>query len=333
VTIGQEGVDLASATLHWIGVDEPPLEDKWGELVSRVRVHRGQIMLSMTPINRPVEWMKKRCDDGDWRDIHFELTVENCWPMGASRPFETEESIAQYIIDVPVHQRAQRVLGAWHGTTVDRWIEAYLDSYEGHLSIEHPVDDHSTKLGIGIDYGLQPGKMAVQLIAVHQVGETLRPDVWFWDEVKAPEDERWDAHELAKNILLMLGRNELGIQQIDTWVGDRSVSSFRSGEVSNKEVRAHLAALLNVHVSRLKAIKTPNKVKNNEPFGVALINGLFFRNLATVHPRCEGIRAYFNHYKGHPKDKVKDAGDAGRYIVSEMVSVDGWSRLGSFTYG
>ena len=58
VTANQDTIDLASATLDFIWVDEPPHEHIWGELVARVRKRRGVIFLTMTPIGRPVDWLR-----------------------------------------------------------------------------------------------------------------------------------------------------------------------------------------------------------------------------------------------------------------------------------
>lgn len=318
VTVQQDTTDLASATLHHIAIDEPPPEDVWGELVARVRHHRGQIKLTLTPINRPVEWLREKCDRGEIEDIHFTLTVRNCWPIGAARPFQTQEQIEQFTLDVPTFQRPQRVFGEWDGVTVDRWLDCFDEAR--HVEFFQPPP--GATLGIGIDYGLLPGKTRATLIALREE-RSKRPEVWYWDETGAPEDETWGQLELADGIMAMLERNGLDYWDIDVWVGDRSAQG-KSRKLENRDLRAALAAAVGINYSDAKFIQVPKKGTGSVPYGCAVLNGLFRRNLAKVHPRCRRLISFFNHFNGDPRHVTKDAGDSARYIVTSTLDPRGW---------
>lgn len=318
VTAKQDADELASATLHYIGVDEPPPESKWGELAARVRHHRGQIGLTYTPVNRPVGWLRAKVEAGDIHDIQAPLTLENVWPIGADRPFQTQDQIDQFILDVPAWERAQRVEGDWDGVTVDRWIEDFHESE--HAGIFHP--DGGAALGIGIDYGLQPGKMAAVMVAV-QHGRSTAPKVWVWDEACAPEGERWGTEDLVDAIMVMLKRNDLRPEHVDFWIGDRSAQG-KSRKLENASTRALLAERMEVAVSQAPNIETPRKYAGSVAYGCALLNGLARRDRLRVHARCRRFIDFLNHFKGDPRDPVKDAGDAGRYPIVRMVDPRGW---------
>lgn len=323
LTVNQDDDELASATLHYIGVDEPPPESKWGELVARVRHHKGQIGLTYTPINRPVEYLREMVEKGRLLDIHAPLTLANVWPLGADRPFQTQEQIDAFADEVPPWQRAQRVDGAWEGATVDRWIADFDEAL--HMRIETPPA--GAALAVGIDYGLRPGKMAVVLVAVVG-GYTSTPTAWFVDEACAGADEVWDTEMLARKIKDMLARNRWDWRNIDAWINDRSLEGQGGSVVYEaRKTRAALAALYGVNYSEFPRLEVPKKGENSVPMGCTVINSLFKRGRAVVHPRCARFRGFLNHFNGNPRDKVKDAGDAGRYAVCSLIRVETWSSF------
>lgn len=322
LTVNQDDDEMASATLHYIGVDEPPPESKWGELVARVRHHNGQIGLTYTPINRPVGWLREKVEANQIVDIHAPLTLANVWPLGADRPFQTQEQLDQFADEVPGWQRAQRVDGDWEGATVGRWIPDYDE--DKHMRIENAPP--GAAISVGIDYGLAPGKMAVILVGVIG-GFTPTPSVWFWDETCAGKDETWDTLMIAKKIKEMLDRNRLDWRNVDYWTGDRSLEKGGSVIYENRKTRSALATLYGVGFSEFPNVAIPKKKENSVPMGCTAINGLFKRDRALVHPRCARFRAFLKHFNGNPRDPVKDAGDAGRYAVAAASNPETWSSF------
>lgn len=318
VTVQQDTTELASATLHHIAVDEPPPEAIWGELAARVRHHGGAIKLTLTPINRPCHWIKEKVAKGEIRDIHFTLTLDSCWPIGARRPFQTQAQLDQFAKDVPKHQYAQRVLGEWEGTTQGRWIEHFVEA--DHVRMFSAPKGFLVALGI--DYGLRPGKMCCHLVCV-KGGHTSAPEVRWWDEACAPESESWGTEDLAVAIVAMLRRNGLAITDVDLVVGDRSAEG-KSRRLENSQTRAAIAAILRLPQTALPKFEVPTKWEGSVAYGCSIISGLFRRGLAMVHPRCQRLISAFNHFAGNPLDKVKDALDSGRYPVATLCQPKGW---------
>lgn len=91
-TTNQGSLGLASATINHVLIDEPPPPEIWGELCARVLRNRGRIRLTMTPIGRPVDWLRDLVKAGEVVDMHYALTVENTTPIGG-RPLLTQAEI------------------------------------------------------------------------------------------------------------------------------------------------------------------------------------------------------------------------------------------------
>jgi hypothetical protein len=62
VTVGQDMLAHASETLDFIWIDEPPSPDIYAECVSRTIQTRGVVFLTLTPIGRPVGWLRDLVD-------------------------------------------------------------------------------------------------------------------------------------------------------------------------------------------------------------------------------------------------------------------------------
>ena len=81
-TTNQGSLGVASATIAFVGIDEPPPPAIWGELTARVlrAGDLGGIGLTMTPVGRPCGWIKSLCEEGLINDHPAPLTVENVTP-------------------------------------------------------------------------------------------------------------------------------------------------------------------------------------------------------------------------------------------------------------
>lgn len=323
VTTKQDTDELASATLDYVLIDEVPSEEIYGELAARVRHLSGFIGIHYTPINRPVEWLRAKVEKKEIEDHHFELTLEALTPVGSRFPIQSQQQIDDFVLDCPPWQYGQRVLGAWEGATEGRWMQRYDPTR--HDRDDPPPYSPEWVICVGMDYGLQPGKMAAHLAAGRN-GGTTRPEVCFWDEVAAGDDEVWSMEEFVERILAMLRRNGLSYDSVDLWTGDRSAVG-KGGKVSNREMRAHFAAALGRTQSQVKAISTPRKGALSVEYGCGVINAVFARNSAWVNRRCVQFRKFLAHFAGNVRDKTKDAGDAARYAFLELVNPSAWYKI------
>lgn len=321
VSISQDRQTLASASLDALYVDEIPTEDAWSELVARVRHKSGQIRIYFTPIGRPVGWIRKKVEAGEIVEFPTGLTLEAVWPEGALRPFQTQAQIDQFVKDVRPWERAQRVEGAWEGATLDRWCQDFRP--DDHVKKKDPAG-MGWRVAVGVDYGLRPGKVSIHLVAARN-GHTVSPEVCYWDERRAGPDETWTMVDITAQILDMLQKNGLAYDDIDEWVGDRSAEG-RSGKQSNQDLRAHLAAALGRLWSQVKHVDIPRKWAGSVAYGVGVMNSLFARDAAWVHPRCEGLVGFLSHFNGDKRDPVKDPGDSARYALLHLCDTSAWYK-------
>ena len=322
VTCHQDTVDIASATLDFVWIDEPPPEHVWGELVSRVRVKRGTIFLTMTPINRPVEWIREKCEGNEKEGIvasisatYAPLTVANCTPIGLL-PFITQAEIDKFAADLLPIERAQRVHAAWEGVSEGRIFEAFADA----LVTEEYATDLEVDIGIGIDHGAKAGRQLAVLVASCMI--LGKPRVWVLDE--AHSDGRSTSEDDARAILEMLTRNQLALKHVDWWRGDRAHGGDRRGnQKSNRDLKRAFALLTSTPTYQLprplQQMTTPRKWDGSVAYGCRLINKLMADDRLTIHPRCVAVIDGMRHWEGDSRDPKKDALDAVRYIVEKMI--------------
>ena len=85
-TTNQGPEALAGATIDYVAIDEPCDEGVYRELDRRVMRRGGQIGITLTPINRPCDWLRELVERGAVREVHARLTVANLTPLGAGGP-------------------------------------------------------------------------------------------------------------------------------------------------------------------------------------------------------------------------------------------------------
>lgn len=318
VTAGQETIDLASATLHYIWVDEPPLERIWSELVSRVTHHQGVIGLTFTPINRPVEWVRKKCEDGEITDHHFVMSEKNATPMGLLIPFRSQAAIDRYRNSILAIDRAQRCEAAWEGATGERIFAAFAPDM---IRDEYPLG--VATWCVGIDHGAKAGRQIAVLVGCVTKPGAKRPSVWVVDEARS--DERTGQYDDAKLILAMLRRNDLAVKEVDIWVGDRAHGGdLRGNRKTNRDLVKALATVLGVESmyklpEPLYQMRTPHKWDGSLSYGCTLVNKLMADDRFTIRPNAVSTIDGIRHWEGSKQDPKKDPCDAMRYAVEQLL--------------
>ena len=316
VTSAQDTIDLASATLHYIWCDEPPPEDIWSELVARVTAHRGTIAITYTPIGRPVDWLREKCEAGEITDHHYTLTVANCHPVGSLYAFKRREAIEEFRRACLSIERAQRCDAAWEGVAEGRVFEAFAD----HLVIDDAVPNTRVEIGIGVDHGAKAGRQCAVLVATAMVNG--KPRAWVLDEARS--DGRTGAEDDAKNILQMLSRHGWTLGDVDYWRGARAHSGdWRGNQKSNRDLRRALATMTGLPLDRLpealQRMTTPKKWQGSVAYGCRLINKMMAEDRLTVSPRAVSVIDGLRNWEGALQDPKKDPIDATRYALEAMI--------------
>jgi len=309
----QDPMALESATVDAVFFDEPPKPAHWGAARARLSVSNGPTLIAMTPIGRPLGWLRKEVE-GDpetgeapretWRQVVIPLTPANA-------PHRTPESIVAQVARTSAWERGQRIEGGWDGVTPGRRFA---------LEDRHIVDDAQrdartySQIRIGVDYGEAAGRTAIYVIGV--CGR--RPPYTYVVLGEYISQERTVPAEDARGLLRMLSALGLRLEQVRAAYGDmNSAGKLGGGYSCNEAMEDSLA--LQMHQSRCPvAFEVPSKRRGSVALGEGRMAHAIIENRWFVHESCVSLLASFRHYTGREED-LKHALDAARYGVADLL--------------
>lgn len=292
---------LAGLTVDWLWIDEPPPPDVYGEAMSRVAVRGGPVWMTLTPIGRPVEWLRDHIEGDpdrglepseDWEQHVIRLTPSDC-------PHRSPESIEAQIASYLPSELPQRRDGAWEGIETDRAYECW--DPDSHVQSYHIDDLGYVHLGLGIDHGERAGRETALLVLWSQ------DHIWIYDEYVSTQPT--DPDQDAQAIRAMLESHGLAPSNLDEVYGDiNTAGKSRIGRTVNDE----LGAALGVNISRASKKKLIDHIR---PINIALRQGRI-----TVHPRCRTLIKSLSQWKAEPRyDDIKHIIDALHYILTPFL--------------
>lgn len=317
-TTGQGVIALASSTISYVGVDEPPPRAIWGELTARVLRSGplGGIGLTLTPVGRSCGWLESLAESGGIADHVAPLTVENVTPEGG-QPMLTAEQIEDIAGRYLSIDRDQRLNGAWSGSVEDRVFTAFDD---GLITTDRPRSGWKWEIGIGIDHGSDAGSQVATLCAVFKGHKDGRPRIHILDEYTSG-GEAVAAALHARGILGMLRRNGMTHNSVDRWVGDRAYGGRRAGgKMSNQKLTRALEVELGLPRGHLPfGIKTAWKPRGSIYEGCSIIHETCIRKNFLVHPRCKQLIKSLKEFR-FKDDESKHSIDSLRYGSVELIT-------------
>lgn len=305
---------LDSATLSAIFLDEPPPEHIWDALIARVNQLRGSIRIYLCPQDGGGRFLRKKVEGGTISEHHFRLSVANCWPVGAFRPFKEQDQIDAFVRDLRPSQVPQRAWGEWEGPPEDAFFPDFNKAT--HVRAHRPTG-RFWKLAVGVDYGPAIGKPAVALVAVRD-GQSVAPTIVFLGEAKCPADTRWSVVEIAQAIKAILDAQGLHPRDIDAWAGDRPAQSPNHGRQSNAALWSMLSQLYSLPPTA-SPFRVPKKRTGIVRASCELINHAFATSRAWLLPGLPCLINFFELFDGDEHHSTKDIGDAARYAVMSLV--------------
>ncbi len=345
--------NLAGPRAEVVITDEPLPQDVHDELWPRLFGRGGRMYQTFTPTMGTVhklDYLWELVDDPDKRwagEIQTELTLDAVTPRGSmiEVPWATQQEIDELEQGLSPVIRACR-MGRSRKPAKNT---AYYGAWGEHLRIDGLPDWLETALrnrinvpiGVGIDHGSKPGAQRAVLVAVLGIG--LRARVFVMDEYTG--DGRTESEEDAAGILEMLRRNNLRLQDVDQWVGDRAhAGDHRGGRKSNFRLTQAIAEALGINTSKrgwmdklpqtdkgercpLLSIHTPYKRDQSVYEGADIIHRLMVktdldedgRDYYSVARKCEKLDSDHREWMGGKNEPAKDGCDAERYIVVPMV--------------
>ena len=311
-TTSQGQLGLASATLDYVGIDEPPPANIWGELSARVFRNNGVIGMTLTPVGAPVEWLRELVKDGKISDHQASLTVENTTPEGC-RPMLSQEQIDDIASRYLPMDRAPRLEGAWEGVIEGRTFDAFQ---EDHITTRRPPSGPTYRLGIGIDHGADAGSQVAILVAVNPAGRYA--EIHVVDEYVAGAA---DPETHATEILRMLKRNGMDYHSVDRWTGDRKYGGKRwGGRMSNARLMRGFERILGFPMGGLPfRVRSAYKPSGSIYEGCSIVQEAMMRHKFSINAKCEALIRSLRLWS-YQDDGHKHAIDALRYAAVPLLN-------------
>ena len=304
---------LASDTVDWGWVDEPPKRSHLGEFRRSGYAKRAPIWVTLTPIGRPVEWLRDIVTgnpqkghpplEPDWFELVGKLDREHC-------PHRSQQSIDEQIAETDALDRAQRIEGRWEGFSISRRVPGFSE-----MNI---IDDEEAEalqveeVALGVDWGEVVGNTVWYLVgwtgsAAYVLGE--------W----SPGSRMTEAEEvraLRKQLLIPWG---VDFDQIAVARGD-SNSAGRRGIASTVNQMVNRAIARELGRSRPPfELRPPYKGPGSVRARARILSSACIEGRLYVHQDCQRLIHTFRHWMGANND-LKHPFDAAGYILEHYLS-------------
>ena len=315
---------LESKRIQWAWIDEPPKEAHFHGLRARLTMDvatkgGGNIFLTMTPVGRPCEWLRRILEgsikdnvdpEPDWHVEHIELSLENA-------PHRTEEDIEAQKMECSPWEYNQRIKAEWDGVTKGRWVSGFS---EANIFDDDHLPTQVESVGLGWDHGELPGKSVCYLVAWD--GFT----VWVLDEYT--NEERSTPSTEAQGVADMCRKWGVALTDIDKAVGDsNSAGKLGIGFTINELIMREFAKLTGGSRPPFE-IRVPYKRRGSIDARVRLLSMACVDGRFRVHHGCTKLISSLRHWRGG-NDDLKDAFDAVSYI-SELYVAPGAEAKSEF---
>lgn len=328
-TTGQGTLSLAGASIDGALFDEPPKSSAlYSEVTKRVLARGGWVLLSLTPVGAPVDWLREAVEAGQIEDIHAPLTPDELIPEGMTEPIVGEDGrprdqewIDDVIGSTLPHEVPVRIHGEWEMRMADRYFLPFRSSGAGS-HVTRAVPDVDFDPYIGIDHGHRPGKQVAYLVGVYRRDDG--PGVYVFDEycddvgLASPEDD-------ARGVLAMLERQGWSwTKDLRAANGDRVHMPGKEGKKSNRDLQAHIARALRVAPDALHPRIDTSKHGEGRGRGSVEVGEKWLYHLMArpgafgVHPKCKRLIEALERYT-MADDDYKDPIDALRYALAPHI--------------
>ena len=301
----------SSDTLDFVWFDEPPSAGKYGENQARISVRNGYIWITLTPIGRPVTWLKDEVEAGKIAEVHFGLTPANV-------PFITPERIDEIIAGYLEEERDQRAYGAWEGVSPERKFTQFKPDL--YVIDDTGLPSSNCAIYTGNDHGEKTNSEYFLILAVYQapnkrgviVPHLIALAEYTGEAGAHPEQDAEGVSQLLKTLGLQL--TDISYSRADT----NSAGKLSGGRSVNKILEGAFANLVGRDDPPFPIYK-PDKSKGSVIGGTRRINNAFRDGTLKVHERCKQLIHSLRYWDGGDDDN-KHAIDALRYISNDFLT-------------
>jgi len=324
-TTNQGGLNLSAATIDVAMFDEPPTSQRiYVEVSKRLMRRQGTMLLTLTPVNADVDWLRKLCEEGKVADHHYRMEAANLVPVGETAPLMLpdgrpmdQEWIDEEIEKTPEYERPVVCHGEWDFRLADRVFTAFRPE---HVHARPNAGENLVLLGA--DHGSKVGKQVALLVyLLRRPGD--HPLIYVLDEDVDEVGERTPEEDAAA-ILAMLDRHDLAWHEIDEVWSDRLYLRGGLSKKSSKDLQASIAKKLKLPAPKLRPPVWT--VKRGEGHGAGSVRaGVRYLHHAMlrpggfgIHPRCKHLIEALNRWD-FTDDIHKDKIDALRYALDSFI--------------
>ena len=321
-TTNQGTLGLSAGTVDFVWIDEPPPPHIFGEVKSRITRTRGTMLMTMTPIGAPVDYLREMVKSGLISEHVGVMSVENTTPLNC-RPLMLESEIEALRLSFLPLDRDARMNGDWDGGIPEGRIFDHFT--EDLISDLTPNPNRQYVWSIGIDHGHDIASQVAILTAI-DVTDRDSPIIYVVDEYIGAGSS---AEMHARGIVAMIRRNNLDVASIQRWTGDRSHGGSKNngGRMSNTMLTAAFCHVLGYPKGKLPfRIRTAYKPAYSVYWGCQLLHEAMCSGRFQIFPKCERTIKSLKFWalkKSGSMDTMsqwKHAIDSLRYATIEIIN-------------
>ena len=332
-TSRQGGLSLAGETVDVVAIDEPVAQVRvYAELERRLTRTGGTLIMTLTPVNAPVEWLREQAEAGRITDLHYRMTPDVFIPEGWTHPLQTSDGrymdaawIAEQRAAVLPYEAPVVIDGEWETSSVDRVFEAFrpdLHVVPGLLSSDvRPTGE--VAILVGVDYGEDRLRTAAVEVYCDDSGEHTR--IWVVAEYapNLPSTIEMD----ARSILGMLASRGDRWSDVDEAWGDKRYTDARG-----KATKKSNGMLLHAIGEEIKAGGDPRPLIRSSKKGPNTGKGAVWRGVRWLHDcmirpghfyvdaSCRWLIESLLKWDGTTDSPHKDVIDALRYALRSRIT-------------
>ena len=266
-TTKQDTLDIAGATVDVVLFDEPPRTRRvFEECKKRVLTRNGVVLLSMTPVNAAVDWIREESEAGRIRDLHFRLEAQHLIPVGAARPIKIsgvvrDQAWVDFVVgDTAPYEVPVTVHGEWEMRTDGQLFKAFRPSSEAGGHISDRVPSVLLQLSAGFDHGGGTGRQMTVVVGVLQAPGEIYPEVWALAE--SVSNGLTTVQQDARDALGALASVGVAWSDLDHAYGDKPQTEGRMPK-SNEDLE--LALVSAIAGRTLSAMDQASRVEPTHP--------------------------------------------------------------------
>jgi len=340
-TENQGAKNLAGSTLHLVIYDEPPKNQRlYSELERRLTRTGGTFVLTMTPVNARIDWLREAAEAGQIVDLHFRAAPENCrLADGTILTVPDPESgevvamdaawIAAQRASVSPHEEPVVIDGEWEMRATGRIFEAWDASrmVAPHLDgAEAGPGQRPVELHLGIDYGDDRLRTAAVLCAVYTdpAGDERETRIWVLGEYVP--DKPTTSEQDAEGILAMLSALDLRWADLSSAHGDKKLTdaSGRETKKSNgllardlARALGHTTGMISPPLQGAKRVPGVGRLGKDGSLwpSIRWLHSVMMRSQFMVDAACPRLITAFETWDGTSRHPAKDVLDGLRYAL------------------